>query len=82
MAGQGGTARVLRQRGVGGAMMQQQTAASERNIQGVLALMGSSGMLVAECYPRDRTPAMRTSLADRILTHFDGTVSQLGYLWH
>lgn len=24
---------------------------------------------------------MRTSLADRILTHFDETVSQLAYLW-
>lgn len=63
-------------------MMQQQTAASERNIQGVLAIMGSFRMLVAECYPKDRTPALRTSLADRILTHFDGTVSQLAYLWH
>lgn len=35
-----------------------------------------------ECYPRDSPPAMPVSLADRIVTHFDGTVSQLAYLWH
>lgn len=52
-SGQGGTARVHRQRvGHGCGIIQQQTAAPERNVQGVLALVGSCEMLVAGMPPK------------------------------